>query len=97
MQKPKSIIQRSGLLAIDQIAEMFCMKKDTFLGKWHEGEPVIRELELRKAGKLYVADERNVWKVLEKYKEKLEVVIPRWRDESQRNQNNRIHGQAERR
>jgi hypothetical protein len=90
MQKPKSIIQRSGLLALETIAEMFCLKKDTFLEKWHEGEPIIRELELRKAGKLYVADERSVWKVLEKYKDNLEPVTPRWRNDPQRHRNNRI-------
>ena len=76
----KSIVQRSGLLDLTTIAKMFCYKKETLLKKWHNGEPIIRELELKKAGKNIVADERNVWKVLEKYKEQLELVTPRWRE-----------------
>jgi hypothetical protein len=84
MAKPiKSIIQRSGLLELAEIARMFCYEKDTLLKKWHDGEPIIRELELRRAGKQIVADERNVWRVLEKYKQNLEIVIPRWRERGQ--------------
>jgi hypothetical protein len=77
----KSIVKRNGLLDLAKVAEMFCYKKETLLKKWHSGEPVIRELELRKAGKNIVVDERNVWKVLEKYKNSLEVVIPRYKSE----------------
>jgi len=90
MQKPKSIIQRSGLLTLDKIAEMFCFEKDTFLKKWHSGEPVIRDIELRSLGKNYVADERHVWEVLERFKKTLSLATPRWRNESQRDKNNRI-------
>jgi len=75
----KSIIQRSGLLTIDEIAKMFCLKKETLLKKWNAGEPIIRELELRIHGKSYVADEHHVWKVLERYKQSLERAIPNWR------------------
>jgi hypothetical protein len=81
MSKPiKSIVQRSGLLDLTTIAKMFCYKKETLLKKWHNGEPIIRELKLKKAGKNIVADERNAWKVLEKYKEHLELITPRWRE-----------------
>lgn len=75
----KSIIQRSGLVRLATIAEMFCFDKDTLLKKWHSGEPIIRELELRRAGKNIVADERNVFRVLDRYKKSLELVEPRWR------------------
>lgn len=92
----KTILQRSGLLTIERIAEMFCLKKETFLEKWHAGEPVIRDIELKKAGKLYVADERHVWAILEKYKDRLEPVTPNWRNESSRDRNNRIHRRPQR-
>lgn len=90
MQKPKSIIQRSGLLELGTIAKMFCFEKNTFLRKWHSGEPVICELQLRRLGKSYVADERHVWTILERFKNSLEFAVPRWRDETQRDKNNRI-------
>lgn len=79
----KSIVQRSGLLELAEVARMFCYEKETFLKKWHNGEPIIRDVELKRSGKIIVADERNVWKVLEKYKEHLEPVIPRWRENTE--------------
>lgn len=83
MAKPvKSIIQRSGLLELAAIAKLFCFEKDTLLKKWHAGEPIIRELELRRSGKNIVADERNVYKILDRYKDSLEIVTPRWRNEN---------------
>lgn len=91
MNRPKSIIQRSGLIKLDKIAEMFCFEVDTFLKKWHSGEPIIRDLQLRSLGKSYVADERHVWEILERFKDNLELAVPRWRNESQRNRDNRIH------
>jgi hypothetical protein len=84
MSKPiKSIVQRSGLLELETVAKMFCYKKDTLLKKWHDGEPIIRELDLKKAGKNIVADEINVWRVLERYKKTLEPVTPRWRENTE--------------
>lgn len=76
----KSIIERSGLLRLEKVAEIFCLSVDAFSRKWHDGEPIIREIELRRAGKFLVADERNVYKTLDRYKKSLEVVTPRWRD-----------------
>jgi len=84
MSKPiKSIVQRSGLLELETVAKMFCYEKETFLRKWHNGEPIIRDLELKRSGKLIVADERSVWQVLEKYKDHLEPVTPRWRESTE--------------
>ena len=77
----KSIVNRSGLLRLADIADLFGgYKPETFLKKWHNGEPIIREIKLRKIGRIIVADERNVYKVLERYKEALPLVVPRWKE-----------------
>lgn len=85
MVRRESIVQRSGLLTIEKITGLFGFnKKETFLKHWNSGEPIIRDLDLKLLGKSYVADEKEVFRILERFKESLKSAIPKWRNEISR-------------